>query len=223
MGEELGILMIIFRFLIPEVSMKKYLLVTLFFISSVSFAQERLILGIDAGTNIAGVHNTYTSPNTTYPIQPGYLLGIEAGYGINDKFALRAQFFLDERIIRSTTTYYDGPSTIARALGNEGDDDGQYLEIPLTLKYSFIGDRSQGYAFAGPVLAFGFDHSFAFNFGINAGIGVSHNITHIVTFFTEAGYTFGVTDRSGGFHRSFSRDLRINAGFLFNIALPIVY
>jgi hypothetical protein len=209
--------------------MKTCILLILLSLSANAFAQEKLILGFDFGSTFASEHRTYDPNGEKYFYKPAYLLGIEAGYGFNDKLTLRAQFFLDKRIVYSehnTVTYFHEKNyfdTLTETWAS--DNEAEYLEIPITLKYSFSGERSQGYIFAGPVIAFETGYFSKKNFGITGGIGFSRSLTHIITFFTEAGYTFGLVDVSNDVwdasYKSFSRDFRINAGLLFNIALPI--
>jgi hypothetical protein len=103
-----------------------------------------------------------------------------------------------------------------------GGGSNTYFEIPITAKYNFFSGRSHGYVFAGPVVAFALEPRVPTNFGIVGGAGYSLDLTHIITFFAEGGYTLGLANLSSdNSFKTFARDFRINAGLLFNIALPI--
>jgi hypothetical protein len=203
-------------------------LISLFF-STISFAQEKLIFGFDAGSLIAGEHRTDKPVEFSYILKPDYLFGIEAGYGFSDDFALRLQIFIDQRTVSSrqkqTFEYIEEDSVYNKqTFTSENESSSEYLEIPLTAKYNFFSGRSHGYLFAGPVIAFNTEHTGAHaNFGIVGGAGYSRDLTHIVTFFAETGYTVGLANQGDTWVKVFTRDFRINTGLLFNIALPIEY
>jgi hypothetical protein len=201
--------------------MKTCILLILLLLSANSYAQEKLILGFDFGSNIAGQHNTDMPANARYIYSPASLYGIEAGYSFSEALTLRAQFFYDERNIKYERQWDYGTTGTNITFEN--------IEIPITLKYALFGNRSQGYIFTGPVLNFIKDGGT--NIGVTTGLGYSYALTHIVTFFGEGGYTFGLKNISNLYSyvsedyssKVFSRDFRINAGMLFNIALPIEY
>jgi hypothetical protein len=216
----------VFRFLIPEVSMKKYLFAALFFIPTVSFAQEKLILGFDAGSLVAGEHRTYGTSGLSYSLQPDYLFGIEAGYGFSEQFALRMQMFIEQRTISAHRSFetVDSASSSSQIFSYTESSGGSntFFEIPLTAKYNFFSGRSHAYIFGGPVVGLAVESGKA-NFGIVAGAGYSRDLTHIITFFAETAYMFGFANLSSenNYYKTFARDFRVNAGLLFNIGLPL--
>ena len=203
--------------------MKKYIFAALFFIPTVSFAQEKLILGFDAGSLVAGEHRTFTSSPLSYNPKPDYLFGIEAGYGFSEEFTLRMQVFVDQRTVSTQRSFQTADSASRIFSYTEyGGASNTYLEIPLTAKYNFFSGRSHAYIFAGPVAAFALESGVSTNFGIVGGAGYSRDLTHIITFFAETGYTVGFANLSSeNYYKSFARDFRINAGLLFNIGLPL--
>ncbi|MFI5263517.1 MAG: hypothetical protein ACHQM6_03275 [Candidatus Kapaibacterium sp.] len=205
--------------------MKKYILMISLCISASSFAQEKLILGFDAGSLVAGEHRTYATSGLSYSLQPDYLFGIEAGYGFSEQFALRMQIFIEQRTIsaqRSFETFDSAISQISTGTYGDGGGSNTFFEIPLTAKYNFFSGRSHAYIFAGPVVGLAIESGKA-NFCITAGAGYSRDLTHIITFFAETGYMFGFANLSGEnyYYKTFARDFRVNAGLLFNIGLPL--
>ncbi len=206
--------------------MKKYLILFFLVLSSSSFAQDKLILGFDAGSLFAGEHMTNTPSGLQYSYSPDYLFGIEAGYGFSETFGLRMQIFIDQRTITShqTFTRFGGDSALTQTYTIHNQTSTQYLEIPITAKYNFFTGRTHGYFFGGPVIAFNIDNDAASktNIGFVGGIGYSRDLTHTITFFAESGFTLGFHNLSGDYwNKTFSRDFRVNAGLLFNIGLPI--
>lgn len=203
--------------------MKKYILLISLCISASSYAQEKLILGFDAGSIVAGEHRTYAISGLSYSMQPDYLFGIEAGYGFSDQFGVRMQMFIEQRTI-SAHRYFervDSATSQIYSYTETGGGSNTFLEIPLTAKYNFFSGRSHAYIFAGPVVGFVFESGTP-NFGIVGGAGYSRDLTHIITFFAETGYTIGFANLSSeNYYKSFARDFRINAGLLFNIGLPL--
>ena len=204
--------------------MKKYLILVLIVISTSSYAQEKLILGFDAGSLVAGEHLTYKPAGLSYTYKPDYLFGIEAGYGFSEVFALRMQMFIDQRTVSSKRSFQtvDSESHNIFSYTESGGSSNSYLEIPITAKYNFFSGRTHGYVFAGPVITFGLENGVSNYIGIVGGAGYSRDLTHLITFFAEAGYTIGLSNLSNDYYiKNFARDFRFNAGLLFNIGLPI--
>jgi hypothetical protein len=222
-SKKLAMFIIVAMFFFFRGIMKKYLFAALFFISSVSFAQEKLIVGFDAGSLVAGEHRTFTSSPLGYNPKPDYLFGIEAGYGFSEQFALRMQMFVDQRTLSTHRSYsYLDSGYGVYTYTESGGASNTYLEIPLTAKYNFFSGRSHAYIFAGPVVALPLENGPRPNFGIVGGAGYSRDLTHIITFFAETGYTVGLANLSSDYPlKIFSRDFRVNAGLLFNIGLPL--
>jgi len=100
----------------------------------------------------------------------------------------------------------------------------EFLEIPVLVNVSVIGNNPRLYLFAGP----NFGIHDPVDIGILGGIGFSTALSKHIDLFLQAGYVYGLNDLSKWagvdivpgaqpftFYYNYSREIRFQFGFLF--------
>lgn len=165
--------------------------------ASAVYAQKKLILGFELGTDVYGENNTNLQQNVRYGNGSAFLSGLDVWYPLSETFALRLQCFETSRTVGISQDIGGQFNTFIVSLQQT-----DFLIIPVTMKYTVFGTASHGYIFAGPYVAPAIsDHTIyhipSFDFGVTGGIGYFLSYDEIVSIFGEAGYLFGLRNMAG--------------------------
>ena len=212
----------------------------LLFCTSSLYAQEKFLIGLNAGVNDANQSENHADDYSNYSNiskTPGFLEGFEIDYRANEIFSLRLQFFLEQKHFLQRSQSY-GTDTFS---SDTTDLSLNYAEIPFTLRYTFIANSWNVYAFAGPSIGFvlnsyrkihykgvvdvlpdtgyaEFSHgAYRISMAVYGGAGVSYNFSANWRWFVEGGYSLGLVPFIPAFENLALHDTRIYTGVLLGI------